>query len=295
MSGSSLALQVPGAITGARLAGTYGVNPAESSIWWVPAHLNASGKFISQMCSFAVYSNDGLGKKDATGKPEANRFNLVVWGKRADAMAKYGSVGRALDISYVLRSWQKAVLDAVGNPVLNRAGNPRSENIITLSIEGMRFREESWATISTEVKSGKRPIGWDDRDNQQAQVLWTKIKDEKKAMQPNWAGGFFSCAKIVMPKGQYTLADPTTKQALAAGQMPPQTNTAGIQQNVQNTMPAPAARTLPAGYGYDTAGTIVAIPQGWTRDAACNLVPPVAPLAALPVNAYQAGAAGGVY
>ena len=274
MAGSSLALQVPGAIVGARLAGTYGVAPSQSSIWWVPAHLNATGKFISQMCSFSVYSNDGIGKKDATGKPEANVFNIVVWGKRADAIAKYGSVGRALDLSYVLRSWKKPVVDAAGNPVMNRAGNPRSENIITLSVEGLRFREESWNTIKAELKAGQRPIGWDDRDNQAAQVAWTKIKDDKKVLQPNWAGGFFGCARIVMPKGQYTLADPTTKQALPAGCIPAATTQAGIQQNVQQTMNPAPSNQLPAGYGRDTAGNVVAIPQGWTVDAQGNLVAP---------------------
>lgn len=266
---------------GARIAGKHDPN-APAHMIFVPAHLK-NGVFISQRASFSAYVNSNKGKKDATGKIQADLFNFTAWGKLANAVARGCSVGRALDLFCTPTSYLKPIVDAAGNPVMNRNGTQLQIPTVSFRIDNIVFAEEAAEVIAAELREGRRPVGWDDRSNQQAQTYWRQICAENNAVQPNWAAGIFKYARILMPTGQgIQLVDPNTRQPIAVPTAAPAGNVAGVMQ-AANTVMQPAARpNIPAGYVMRADGSLVpaaapATPAPGYAPAAVNATPGYAP------------------
>jgi len=292
--------------SGARIAGKHDPSAPQHMIY-VPAHMK-NGQFISQRVSFSAYVNSNRGKKDATGKVIGDLFNFTAWGKLADAIARSGSVGRALDLECTPTSYLKPITDAAGNPVMNRAGTQLQIPTVSFRIDNIVFAEEAAAVIANELATGLRPVGWDDQANQQAQTTWRQICAANNARVPDYQSGIFVNARVIMPQGQgIQLVDPETRAPINVQQpMPYAGNVAGVQQNVGNVMPgqtyqapAPAAQpvqtppTPPAGYAYNAQGQLVQLapaPGAVPNNAQVNAMPGVpAPGVGAPA------AAGAVY
>lgn len=278
---------------GVRIAGKHDPNSPQHMIW-VPAHLKG-GVFISQRASFSAYVNSNRGKKDASGKVQADLFNFTAWGKLADACARSCSVGRALDLECTPTSYLKPIVDAAGNPVMNRNGTQLQIPTVSFRIDNIVFAEEAAEVIATELAAGQRPAGWDDRNNQQAQVYWREICARHNAEQPNFQAGKFKNARIILPQGQgIQLVDPETRQPIAVPMAAPAGNVAGVAAAVGTVMPAAPAYgapaptsglpTPPAGYVYNPQGQLVPATQ----------YAPAAPAAPAPVYGAPM-AAGAVY
>lgn len=283
---------------GARVAGKHDPTAPQHMIY-VPAHMK-NGAFVSQRASFSAYVNPVRGKKDATGKVLGDQFQYTVWGKLADACARSCSVGRALDLFCTPTSYLKPIVDAVGNPVMNRNGSQLLIPTVTFRVDDIIFAEEAAEVVIGEIKAGLRPAGWDDRENQQAYTLFRNICIERNAELPNYPLGTFRNARIIMPNGVgIQLVDPETRQPIAVPMAAPAGTVAGVAAAVGTVMPAAAPAALPtppAGYAYNAQGQMVVA-------APVAAAPVMAPApAAIPVPAVpavpvvgQPAVAGAVY
>jgi len=277
---------------GARIAGKHDPNTPQHMIY-VPAHMKA-GAFISQRASFSAYVNSNRGKKDATGKVLGDLFNFTAWGKLADACCRSLSVGRALDLECTPTSYLKPIVDAAGNPVMNRAGTQLQIPTVSFRVDNIVFAEEAAEVIARELQAGIRPVGWDDRANQQAQTVWRQICAQNNAQMPNYPAGTFVNARIIIPQGAgIQLVDPETRQPIAV-QAPVAGTVPGVAANVGTVMPAaPAPAPAPAG--------LPTPPAGYMYNATGQLVPAAAPApvaaapAAAPAPAAPAAGVAGVY
>ncbi|RLF86267.1 hypothetical protein DRN34_03645 [Thermococci archaeon] len=249
---------------GARIAGKHDPTAPQHMIY-VPAHMK-DGQFISQRSSFSAYVNSNRGKKDATGKVLGDVFNFTAWGKLADATARSCSVGRALDLECTPTSFLKPIVDAAGNPVMNRAGTQLQIPTVSFRIDNIVFAEEAAEVIAREVQEARRPPGWDNRSDQQAQTLWRQICAQNNAKVADFAAGTFVNARIIIPQGVgIQLVDPETRQPIAVPQATPAGNVAGVMaaagtvmQPAAPPMAAPAGLPLPpAGYAYNAQGQLV--------------------------------------
>ena len=273
---------------GARVAGKHDPTAPQHMIY-VPAHLK-NGAFISQRASFSAYVNSNRGKKDSTGKVLGDLFNFTAWGKLADAMSRSCSVGRAMDLLCTPTSFLKPIVDAAGNPVMNRSGTQLQIPTVSFRIDDPVFAEEAAEVIARDLAAGLRPVGWDDRANQQAQTVWRQICATNNAELPNFAAGTFKNARIIIPQGVgIQLVDPETRAPIAVPMAAPAGTVAGVAAAVGTVMPAAApvyaAPAAPAGIPVPPAGYVYN-PQG-------QLVPAMAPVAAPVVG--QPAAAGAVY
>ena len=268
--------------SGVRIAGKHDPSAPKHMIW-VPAHVNQAGTFVSQRVSFSGYLNSNRGKKDATGKVQADLFNFVAWGKLADAVARSGSVGRALDLKCEPTSYLKPITDANNNPVMAQNGTQLQINTCAFRLEGLVFGEEARDLVLNEIAQGLRPAGWDNPQDQQATAIWRQICANNNAQVPNYQSQIFGHARIIMPTG--TVVDPETRQPIAVGApaAAPAAAMPGVMHNVGTVMPAAPVMTPAA-----PAAPVVnapAIPAGYVQDAAGNVVPAATMTAPAPAAA----------
>jgi len=277
-------------LIGARIAGKHDPNAPKHMIY-VPAHMKA-GNFISQRVSFSVYVNANRGKKDpATGKVQADNFNCTAWGKLADAIARGGSVGRAFDLFCTPTSYLKPIVDAAGNPVMNRNGTQLQIPTVSFRVDDMIFGEEATSVVANEVAQGLRPAGWNNPADQQAQAVWRQTCAQHNAQVPNFQMGTFVNARIIMPSGVgIQLVDPETRQPINV-QAPVAGTVPGVAANVGTVMPGQPAPAYTAPAPAAPAPAAPAVPAGYVLQADGTMVP----AASTPAAAAPAPAAGAVY
>lgn len=250
---------------------------------FIPAHVNKSGYLVQDRILVPVMTNALRGGDDGNGKRDSHR--LVAWGGYAQALAKSGSIGKALDVIYRLNTYQ-GVAYKDRQPVMMPDGQPLTITKTSLTVLEMAFGEESAKMINAEVQYYPqnpnniycRPPQW----NVVGSPDEAKFKENlMKRQQVEWDGqsNDFGYATVVMPNGAQRVLNAQERAQMKA--------------NGAASLGIPLATGKGGASGASTAAVPGAAPQPATAGAAGNGYPANAQTVAstIPGTSGNAGSA----
>jgi single-stranded DNA-binding protein len=215
-----------------------GVRLASDPIYY-PASIGQDGKTVSQKLKFTVFANSRQG---GNAGERVDSFEMVVWGKRADALAHTIFKGKELHIEAVPQSFKKRVFNQDGSQRLSADGQPVTVTAVNFKLVDFAYGADPAEHIQQEIDNGRRPPMWNVPWTEDYKV-WTQVLQNKKAERVPFQIGMkkLGYAEVRIPAGMtvdmsaYTSEKQVPNQQMYKNQQQNQNST--MYQNQQSPIP----------------------------------------------------------
>ena len=196
-----------GALTAQMFGARLGTN-AEIRMRYTPAHMNSQGKKVNARLSAPFILN-------LRGKEGGVRYDIIVWGKLADILAKNWNEGKEMHFPAIEHNPYKGTTYYQGGEIVYEKDG---QSLLTWKhswiLREFIWGNESQRCLEREINgegcsdgSGRRPLNWNNSQHPD-NAAWKAILDIRSNTffsPQHMAGGVFGFADVVMPRGGGTI------------------------------------------------------------------------------------------